>query len=72
MNEIGPENKISRSEAAGWCYCGCCGGYYDSKGYRVECAKPNPSGFRPERWTKPLHRLHGRKGRTLRSHRTAS
>ena len=68
-NEIGPENKVSRTAAARFCYCPCgCYGQ-DVKGNRVECRKPHNGVFKPSKWMLPLNRLLGKKGRTLRSHR---
>lgn len=69
VNEIGPENKISRPAAAGFAgrICPCCIAH-DKKGHPLSFSF-RFQGTKDSDWVKPIRRLQGRKGRTLRSHR---
>lgn len=69
MNETGPENKVSRVNASGFRgrVCPCCINL-DRKGRPLSFGF-HTVGTKDDDWNKPIHRILGRKGKTLRDHR---
>lgn len=67
--EIGPENRISRVSASGYRgrVCPCCISL-DRKGRKLSFGFQF-NGFKDSDFEKPIHRMLGKKGRTLRNHR---